>query len=425
MSRPDFFWAVGIENTVNPALGWDQYAWTAHRERWEDDLRLAAGVGVTHLRYGLPWPDLHPAPGTFDWTWADRVVALLRDLDLEPIWDLLHFGTPAWLPGGLRDPGYPAAVTAYARAFCERYPDITRITPFNEPYIWSFFSGGNGTWPPHGQGVQEFARSLWPVLTGLRESIQAIRAANPRAEIWLNDGADRFRATAPELTPLAAELTEWRYVAFDVLCGRLEPHTALYAALAEVAGPGALEAVLGEPTPPDVIGLDYYPGSEHVILPPEAPAHPGDWGRRGDYHLYPDPQPPGLARTLLEYHARYGLPLYVAETSTDTQREAWLRWLGSEILSARRQGAAVLGATWWPLFDHVDWHTGLTRLEGQVCPSGLYHLTPAIHDRQPDPVLPFFREFIRQPLVPASEPAPVPQDALPFLSRADAPRSSS
>ncbi|MFC3831263.1 MULTISPECIES: family 1 glycosylhydrolase [Deinococcus] len=407
-----FFWAVGIENTVNPALGWDQYTWTAHRERWADDLRLAAEVGVTHVRYGVPWPDVNPAPDTYDWTWPDQAVALLRDLGLEPIWDLLHFGTPPWLPGGLRDPGYPAAVTAYARAFSERYPQVTKITPFNEPYIWAFFSGGNGTWPPHELGVQGFARSLWPVLAGLRGAIQAIREVNPHAEIWLNDGADRFRATTPALTALAGELTEWRYAAFDVLCGRLERNTPLYAALAGVAGADVLEAALNDPTPPDVIGLDYYPGSEHAILPPHAPPHPGDWGRRPDYRLYPDPQPPGLAHTLLEYHARYGLPLYVAETSTDTRREDWLRWLGSEVLHAQERGAAVLGATWWPLFDHVDWHIGLTRLEGHVCPSGLYHLNPDRHDRQPDPALPFFRDFIQNPLMPADVSAPVPQDAL-------------
>ncbi len=395
----DFFWAVGIENTVNPLLGWDQYAWTAHRSLWREDLQRAAHLGVRLIRYGLPWPDLNPAPGVFDWRWADELMLELGRLNLEPIWDLLHFGAPSWLPAGLRDPAYPQAVADYAAAFAQRYPHITKITPFNEPYIWAFFTGGNGTWAPHSVSDLGFAEALVPILRGLRLSIQAIRAANPRAEIWLNDGADRFTAAEPERSKLAAHLTELRYAAFDFLHGRVHPKAPLYQLLL-AAGLSAAElsAALSNPTPADVIGLDYYPGSEHLLRAPDAPKHPGDWGQRADYRLYPDPNPPGLAATLLEYHARYGAALYVAETSTDIRREDWLKWIGGEVLRARSGGAAVLGAVWWPLFDHIDWNSGLTRLRGAVCPSGLYHLTPQLTDRQPSAAAEFFRAFIRQPL---------------------------
>lgn len=414
---PDFFWAVGVENTVNPALGWDQYGWTAHREVWREDFRLAASLGVTHIRYGVPWPDVNPAPGVFHWAWADAALAELERLGLEPIWDLLHFGGPRWLSGGLLDQQYPQAVTEYARALATRYPQITKITPFNEPYIWSFFTGGNGTWFPHALDVAGFARSLWPVLQGLRGSIQAIREVNPQAELWLNDGADRFTAATPELSPLAAQLTELRYAPFDVLHGMLSKDSEVYRELSAVAG-RELDAMLDDPTPADVIGLDYYPGSDHLIFPPSVAKHPGDWGKREDYRLYPDPHPPGLAATLLEYHRRYGAPLYIAETSTDTRREDWLRWVASEVVKAQAGGADVRGCTWWPLFDHVDWNSGLTRLEGVVCPSGLYHLTPALQDRRESELVPFFREFIRQPLRLCGVPAPMPQDARPLLDAA-------
>lgn len=425
ISSPAFFWAVGIENTVNPALGWDQYAWTAHRHLWREDFRRAADLGVSHIRYGVPWPDVNPAPGVFEWVWADEVLDELARLGLEPIWDLLHFGGPGWLRDGLLDVNYPQAVAEYARAFARRYPQVTKITPFNEPYIWSFFTGGNGTWAPHGLDrgleVAGFARSLWPVLQGLRGSIKAIREVNPRAEIWLNDGADRFRAATPELAPLAESLTGLRYAAFDVLHGLLDTESEVYRALVKVAGSqpeNQLDDMLADPTPADVIGLDYYPGSDHLIFPPGSPKHPGDWGRREDYRLYPDPHPPGLAATLLEYHHRYGAALYIAETSTDTRREDWLRWVGSETLKAQAGGANVLGCTWWPLFDHVDWNSGLTRLEGFVCPSGLYHLTPQIHSRQESDFVPFFRDFIQQPLRSSAVSAPVPQDAVPLLNLA-------
>lgn len=398
------FWAVGIENTVMPAADVDQLAWTGHREQWRDDLARAAETGVRLIRCGLPWPDLEPEPGDFDWRWADEYVDELSRLGLEPIWDLLHFGAPLWLPEGLRDPDYPERVAQYTGAFAARYPHITRLTPFNEPYIWSFFSGGNGTWAPHEMDDAGFVRSLIPVLRGLRGSMGAIRTANPRAEIWLNDGADRFTAATPELEGLARRLTRWRYAAFDLLHGLAGVETEMGRALLVAGFPvDLLRECLHEPTPADVIGLDYYPGSEHLIRPPESPKHPGDWGQRADYRLYPDPQPPGLAATLLEYHARYGLPLYVAETSAETDQAGWMAYVTHACLEARAAGAEVLGATWWPLLDHVDWNSGLTVRAGHICPGGLYHLGLDL-TRRPSPTLDTFQALVRGEM-PAQAPA--------------------
>ena len=111
---------------------------------------------------------------------------------------------------------------------------------------------------------------------------------------------------------------------------------------------------------------------------------------------------------MLEYHQRYGRPLYIAETSTDTRREDWLRYVVSEVVRARSSGAAVLGATWWPLFDHIDWNSGLTQLEGVVCSSGLYHLGPQFR-REESRAAGFFRTFLQEPLQPYDVTAEFPQ----------------
>jgi beta-glucosidase len=51
----------------------------------------------------------------------------------------------------------------------------------------------------------------------------------------------------------------------------------------------------------------------------------------------------------------------------------------------------VVGFTWWPLFDHVDWNTLLVRRDGYVADVGLYHLTPTRSDRTPTDALEAFR----------------------------------
>lgn len=378
-------------------MGVDQLGWTAHRELWQEDLGLAAGLGITRIRYGLPWSDLNPAPGRFEWSWSDAVVEHLGHVGLEPIWDLVHMGAPAWLPGGLRDPGYPESVAAYCGAFAARYRGVVNLlTPFNEPYITAAFTGGIGAWPPHEVGRAGFARSLVPIVEGLRASINAIRAASPAARVWENDGADRFTTRSPELAEEARLLTLERYAGLDALHGLTGRGSETFELLAGAGvEPGRLERWSADPTPADVIGLDYYPGTEHRISPRTGPRSPYDWGRRDDFASSPELEPAGIAATAAEYHGRYGLPVYVSETSAEKLRHEWLEWSTAECARARAAGVPLVGYTWWPLFDHIDWNSGLTRLVGHVCPGGLYHLRPTVRDRQPSDLRDSFAALAR------------------------------
>src|SRR5689334_19908688 len=97
-----FFWATGIEDTFitepHPLTGrtLDEYELTEHYERWESDLKLIAQLGVSHARYGLPWHRINPGPGQWQWEFADKTLASLLDLGIEPIVDLVHYGLPRW-----------------------------------------------------------------------------------------------------------------------------------------------------------------------------------------------------------------------------------------------------------------------------------------------------------------------------------------
>src|SRR5690606_27200138 len=97
-------------------------------------------------------------------------------------------------------------------------------------------------------------------------------------------------------------------------------------------------------------------------------------------------EPVGLARTAIDYHERYGRPLFVAESSasgSDEVRRNWIAWNVAEMQRAQEAGVDIVGYTWWPLFDHIDWNTLLQERTGFVCPAGLYHLQPSTADRQP------------------------------------------
>src|SRR3954451_12750786 len=74
----DFVWAVGIENTFVPHTRsghrrLDEYELMDHYRQWRQDLDLAADLGISAIRYGIPWYKVNPEPGRFDWSWTDAV----------------------------------------------------------------------------------------------------------------------------------------------------------------------------------------------------------------------------------------------------------------------------------------------------------------------------------------------------------------
>src|SRR4051812_43982162 len=95
MSAATFRWAVGIENTFVPQTraghrAFDEYALMDHYRLWRQDLDLASALGISTIRYGIPWYRVNPKPGVFDWAWTDRVLEYLAvDKGLTPIIDLM------------------------------------------------------------------------------------------------------------------------------------------------------------------------------------------------------------------------------------------------------------------------------------------------------------------------------------------------
>ena len=65
-----------------------------------------------------------------------------------------------------------------------------------------------------------------------------------------------------------------------------------------------------------------------------------------------------LEGELRRCHAAYGLPLMVTETSVegDTSKKCtWVDHLVASLQCLRDDGVPVIGLTWWPLVDFVDW----------------------------------------------------------------------
>src|SRR5579862_6290706 len=94
----NFVWGAGIECSFIPHLNVDQFEWTQHNRCWKDDLRLAREeLGIKSLRYAFPWHQIQPRRGEFNWDFCDERIAEMKRLGIDPLMDVMHFGTPTWL----------------------------------------------------------------------------------------------------------------------------------------------------------------------------------------------------------------------------------------------------------------------------------------------------------------------------------------
>src|SRR5688572_29971243 len=183
-----FLWATGIEDTFItapwPATGrtLDEYELTGHYDQWRADLDRVASLCVRVARYGVPWHRINPAPGTWDWTFADATLGRLLELGIDPIVDLVHYGLPAWIGGAYDHPDFPRHMAEYAARLAERFRGRVRLyTPLNEPRVAAWFCGKIGWWPPHRRGWRGYLAVLLAACRGIVETVRALRSVDPRS----------------------------------------------------------------------------------------------------------------------------------------------------------------------------------------------------------------------------------------------------
>lgn len=355
-ARGRFTWLLGIEDTcVYPAssseASLDEHELTGHTAVWRDDLRLAAELGATAIRYGVSWPLVHVAPGVFEWGELDAIIAFAVDeLGLTIVADLVHYGTPRWLPDAFADPAYADAIAEFAGAFAARYRDrVSHFTPLNEPVTTASFCGLRGVWPPRLHGWEGWVAVAVPIAVGMARTITAIRAANPEAVIVHVEASTVMHADDLELEPHVALLREIGWLPTDLLLGRVDEQHAMQTWLLEHGARSEdLDWLRANPAVPDFIGVNYYPD-----LTPRRLTLVDDQHVQVSYDKWTD----GLREALEGFADRYALPLIITETSIEGDDAVRVRWLrdSATLVEQLRDRCDVRGYTWWPMFDFVDW----------------------------------------------------------------------
>ena len=374
-----FFFSSGIENsypTISSGRRIDEMEKCSHYARYAEDFALVRETGIDALRYGPAYYRTHAAPDRFDWSSADDPMHLLRQLNIEVIADLCHFGVPDWL-GGFQDPAFPVLFADYARAFARRYPWVRYYTPVNEIFICASFSALRGYWNECLQSESAFVTALRNLCMAHELAVDTILAERPDAIIVQSESLEHFHPAGRKATGHADRENAFKHLSLDLTLGH-----ELDAGIAGFLNANGVTSndlsffrerrAVGQRW----LGMDYYPTCEHSV------ASTGRTTTRWNGH--------GFFSLAAQYYNRYRIPLFHCETNR-TSRHAveWLESQWSDVLALRNAGIPVHGFTWYSLTDQIDWQHALRVERNDVHRVGLYDL-----DRKIRPVGEAYRELI-------------------------------
>lgn len=405
---PSFTWAVGIEDTFVPQAKpgmrpLEEYELTQHYRFWRDDLAAAAKLGVQRVRWGVPWYKVETAPGQYDWSWVDEVLTYIVDeLKLEPIVDLVHYGTPLWMERSFDDPEFPQAMARFTRAFTERYKDRVRcFTPLNEPYVTAEFAGRQGAWPPYLQGDSGFVRVLLQAARGMQAGIAAIKAVKPDATIFAVEAMEWYTPVDDTAAPAAAHLLDLHFLPFDLVCGRVTPSHSLYDWLLQNGATAAeLSQLVQNHAAYDVFGVNFYPWSSYGVSIKNGSVVTTGGDNSGRL----------IADVMKEAHLRTRLPLFITETSAPGDaRENWMKEVIARSADALAAGLPLVGLTWFPLFSMIEWNYRFTNLPitQHILDLGLMdaRFDDGVFRRTRTPLYQMFADYVRAGAPAAATPA--------------------
>ena len=374
-----FLFATGIENsypTLASGVRIDQMEKCGHYDRWEEDFALVRELGLNALRYGPPYYRTHVAPNRYDWDSADAPMTRLRDLGIEVIADLCHFGVPSWL-GGFQDAAFPVLFADYARSFARRYAWVRYFTPVNEIFICANFSALRGWWNECEKSDTAFVRALRNLCMAHELAVEAILSERADAIIVQGESIEHFHAAGRSAAKEAERLNGIKHLSLDLTLG----HELGHGMAAYLNDNGVTSNDLSffrerRAVGQRWLGTDYYLTCEHRVA--------------GSGRLTTCRNGVGYRELASQYHRRYGIPLFHCETNrVSGQAVEWLDAQWRDVLVLRSSGVPVRGFTWYSLTDQIDWQHALRVERNDLHPVGLYDL-----HRRPRPVARRYREIV-------------------------------
>ncbi|MEG3897083.1 beta-glucosidase [Microcoleus sp. SVA1_B6] len=342
---------------VTAATGHDKFA-VADYQRLQDQ-------GIYTVREGLRWHLIEQSPGKYDFSSSLPIIRAARDMKMQVIWDLFHYGWPDDID--IFSPEFVSRFANMVRAFMEVLTEETDQTPFVTPVNEISFiawAGGEVAYiNPFAKGRGDELKTQ--LIKAAIAAIESVWEVNPNTRIVQIDPVINIIADPdkPEDRDAAEGYRLSQYQAWDMLAGRFRPEL------------GGKEKYL------DIIGLNYYDRNQ--------------WIHNEEPMKYTDPLYRPFSELLREVFERYGRPLFIAETGTeDDFRPVWFNYVCTEVAAAMQAGVPIDGVCLYPIVNHPGWD------DDRHCYNGLWDYCDEKGDREIYQPLADELQFQRQQIEP-------------------------
>jgi beta-glucosidase len=384
-----------------------------HYRRYEEDVRLMRGLGLTAYRFSISWSRVLPeGRGRINENGLDfyrRLVDALLANGIQPAVTLYHWDLPVALDdlGGWLNRDVAAWFADYAQVMFRALDDRVPLwTTLNEP--WVVTDGGylHGALAPGHRNLFEAPIASHHLLLSHAAAVEAYRAEGKhRIGLVVNLEPKYPASDRPEDLAATARADAYmnRQYLDPVFHGRYPDE------MRDIFGeawPDFAAADLARIRQPiDFLGVNYYTRNVTRFNPLALPVQAGPV--RQPRHAYTETNwevyPPGLTDTLVWVKERYGdLPLYVTENGAafydpptadgevqDPLRVDYLRTHLRAAHAAIARGVDLRGYFAWSLLDNLEWSLGFAKRFGIV------HVDFETLKRTPKTSARFYAEVIR------------------------------
>jgi glycosyltransferase involved in cell wall biosynthesis len=297
-----------------------------HDRYVRQDYKRLQQYSIQTARSGIRWHLIEPTPGRYDWSSVLPMLTAARDMRMQIIWDLCHYGWPddidIFSPEFTRR--FVRMVSAFARVYAQETDDTPFFCPINEISFFSWGGGDVGYLNPfaHGRGFElkvQLVRTAIEAMDAVWDVLPQARFVHAEPVINVIAHPDR-----PGDAPWAEGHRIAQYQAWDMLSGRIWPQVG------------------GNPKYLDIVGMNYYRNNQWI--------HGGHTVERHDPLYRPFRQ---IAR---EVYERYERPIFIAETGTeDDARADWFTYMADETRALIEAGIPIEGICLYPILCHPGW----------------------------------------------------------------------
>jgi beta-glucosidase len=386
---------------------------TDHWNRYKEDLKLAAALGLNSYRFSIEWSRLEPEEGKWDdsaFEWYNDLISECERNNLVPMLTLHHFTSPLWFAGkgGFASELAPKRFSTFVKMVAARLgARVPLWCTINEPMVLAVGGYLARLMPPaiqDGRVAASVCRNLLSCHALAYDILHATTGdrLGPWRTIPLQVGIahnmidfipDRFWHPMERLLTYAFNRfynTAW----LRAITGQKQCFGIPFI----VPSPPQVPEALGRVTA-DFIGINYYTKA-YVQWKPRSEEPISDFPVNLKFHRKHDTvsdmgwaiHPQGLSK-VIRLAQSYRLPIYITENGIadreDKLRTEYIRSHIQELRLQMKDGVDIRGYYYWSLLDNFEW------IKGFHPRFGLYHVDYDTFERSLRPSGRAFRQIIQ------------------------------